>query len=276
MKQYLTLKDKNIISVGGKVFEKAAKMFSEFIKDNFDISDEKIKHKVIHTYNVVKMAEYISKDLDLSEEDRTLSRIVALLHDIGRFSQSKEFGSFREDQKNIDHASFGVKILFEDNMIRAFVKENTYDLIIKTAIANHSKYELNTQGMTEKEILHSKLIRDADKMDSFRAKTVDDIYTMANIAEEEIENSLITDKIYNDFMSKKTILSKDRRTGIDIWISYIAFIFDINYKSGLKYIKEKNYINQLVDRFHYKNTDTKIKMEEIRNFALSYIDEQIK
>jgi len=61
------------------VFEKAAKMFSEFIKDNFDISDEKIKHKVIHTYNVVKMAEYISKDLDLSEEDRTLSRIVALL-----------------------------------------------------------------------------------------------------------------------------------------------------------------------------------------------------
>ena len=259
MKQYLTLKDKNIISVGGKVFEKAAKMFSEFIKDNFDISDEKIKHKVIHTYNVVKMAEYISKDLDLSEEDRTLSRIVALLHDIGRFSQSKEFGSFREDQKNIDHASFGVKILFEDNMIRAFVKENTYDLIIKTAIANHSKYELNTQGMTEKEILHSKLI-----------------YTMANIAEEEIENSLITDKIYNDFMSKKTILSKDRRTGIDIWISYIAFIFDINYKSGLKYIKEKNYINQLVDRFHYKNTDTKIKMEEIRNFALSYINEHLK
>lgn len=258
------------------MFEHAAKRFSQFIKDNFDTNDEKIKHKVIHTYNVVKMAEYISKDLNLSEEDRTLARVIALLHDIGRFGQAKEFGTFREDQKNIDHASFGVKILFEDNLIREFVEEDTYDSIIKTAIANHSKYELDESKMTEKELFHSKLIRDADKMDSFRAKTEDDIYTMANITEEEIENSLITDKIYNDFMSQKTILSKDRRTGVDMWISYIAFIFDINYRSGFKYIKEQNYINRLVDRFHYKNPDTKNKMEEIRNFALSYIDEQIK
>ena len=258
------------------MFEKATKKFSQFIKENFDINDEKIKHKVIHTYNVVKMAEYISKDLNLSEEDKTLARVIALLHDIGRFDQAKKIGTFREDQKNIDHASLGVKILFEDNMIREFVEEDTYDSIIKTAIANHSKYELDEKGMSEKEILHSKLIRDADKMDSFRAKTEDDIYTMANITEDEIEKSLITDKLYHDFMSKKTILSKDRKTGIDMWISYIAFIFDINYKSGLKWIKEKEYINQLVDRFHYKNRDTKKKMEEIRNFALSYIDEQIR
>ncbi len=99
---------------------------------------------------------------------------------------------------------------------------------------------------------------------------------MANITVEEVENSLITDKIYNDFMSKKTILRKDRQTGIDIWISYIAFLFDINYNSGLKYIKEQNYINRLVDRFEYKNLDTKKKMEEIRNFALHYIEDRIK
>lgn len=258
------------------MFENAEKRFNQFIKDNFEMDDEKIKHKVIHTYHVVKMAEYISKDLNLGEEDKTIAKTIALLHDIGRFDQAKEFGSFREDQKNIDHASLGVKILFEDNMIREFIEENTYDSIIKTAIANHSKYELEESGMTEKELFHSKLIRDADKMDSFRAKTGDNIYTMANITKEEIENSLITDKIYHDFMSKKTIFSKDRKTGIDIWISYIAFIFDINYKSGLKYIREHDYINQLVNRFHYKNPDTKNKMEEIRNFALSYINEQTK
>ncbi len=258
------------------MFEHATKRFNQFIKDNFDINDEKIKHKVIHTYNVVKMAEYISNDLNLSEEDRNLARLIALLHDIGRFDQAKEYGTFREDVKNIDHASLGVKILFEGNMIREFIEEDTYDTIIKKAIANHSKYKLETEGMTEKEIFHSKLIRDADKMDSFRAKTTDAIYTMANITVEEVENSLITDKIYNDFMSKKTILSKDRQTGIDIWISYIAFLFDINYNSGLKYIKEQNYINRLVDRFEYKNLDTKKKMEEIRNFALHYIEDRIK
>ena len=47
---------------------------------------------------------------------------------------------------------------------------------------------------------------------------------MANITEYEIENSLISDNIFDDFMNEKTILSKDRKTPIDIWISYIAFI----------------------------------------------------
>lgn len=40
---------------------------------------------------------------------------------------------------------------------------------------------------------------DANKLDSFRAKTVDDVYTMANITPEEIENSKVTEKTYNTF-----------------------------------------------------------------------------
>lgn len=99
---------------------------------------------------------------------------------------------------------------------------------------------------------------------------------MANITKEEIESSLISDHIYHDFMSKKTILSKDRKTGVDIWISYIAFIFDLNFKPSLKYIKEKGYINKLVDRCSYQLKDTKTKMEEIRAFALQYLEDQIK
>lgn len=217
------------------MFEQAKKRFDLFINNNFDLNNEKIKHKVIHTYHVIKMAEYISDNLGLSEVDKNLAKLIALLHGIGRFDQAKEFGSFREDMKNIDHASLGIKILFENDMIREFIEDNQYDSIIKTAIANHSKYSLDEKNLSEKEVLHSRLIRDADKLDSFRVKSIDDIYMMANITEEELENSLISDNIYKDFMSEKTILSKDRKTGIDIWISYIAFIFDFNFSCSLKY-----------------------------------------
>lgn len=258
------------------MFEHAKEIFDAFINNNFDLNNEKIKHKVIHTYHVIKMAEYISDNLGLSEEDKNLAKLIALLHDIGRFDQAKEFGSFREDMKNIDHASLGIKILFENNTIREFIEDNQYDSIIKTAIANHSKYCLDGKNLSEKELLHSRLIRDADKLDSFRVKAIDDIYTMANITEKELENSLISDNIYKDFMSEKTILSKDRKTGIDIWISYIAFIFDFNFSCSLKYIKEHDYINKLIDRFHYQVIDTKNKMEEIRNFSLHYINMKIK
>lgn len=255
-------------------YEEAKLRFQKFIDDNFDMNDKKVSHKVIHTYAVVDMSEYIAKDLNLDKENVELAKIIALLHDIGRFEQAKEFDNFK-DYETLDHASLGVKILFDSNLIREFISDDKYDEIIKLAISNHNKYQLNMENMNDQEILHSKLIRDADKTDSFRVKSVDDVYTMANVTKEEIEGSSISDNIYNAFMSKRTIVSKERKTAVDIWISYIAFIFDYNFTSGLKYIKEKDYINKLVNRFDYKNVDTKVKMDSIRNFAINCIDERI-
>ncbi len=93
---------------------------------------------------------------------------------------------------------------------------------------------------------------------------------------EKMEYDYISDKVYNEFMNRKTIISKERETVLDLWVSYIAFIFDYNFNSGLKYIKDKNYINILVDRIDYKNEDTKKKMEEIRKCAIGYINERCK
>lgn len=256
------------------MYELAKKYFDSFVKDNFNLNDEKIFHKMNHTYQVVINAEYICNDMHLNTEDKDLAMIIALLHDIGRFDQAKQMKSFREDLTNYDHAMLGVKLLFESGEIRKFIKTDKYDTVIKKAIVNHSKYILDESNLTEKEKLHCKIIRDADKLDSFRAKTVDDIFTMANIYEKDIEDSQITEKVYNDFMNEKTIISKDRKTGIDIWISYIAFVFGLEFNSSLKLVKQKDYINKLFDRFNYKKE--KEKMELLRNKALNYINDRLK
>ena len=202
------------------MYTSANKYFNHFMNTNFDMKNEKILHKVKHTYQVVNNAKYICEKLNLDELNTDIAMVIALLHDIGRFTQATEMKSFREDITNFDHATLGVKLLFDKNEIRNFVSSREYDEIIKKAIANHSKYILDESGLSDNEILHCKIIRDADKIDSFRAKTVDDIYTMANIHTEDIENSIITEKIYSDFMNEKTILSTDRKTGIDIWIKF--------------------------------------------------------
>ena len=257
------------------MFEKAKNRFDKFISDNYDLSDDRILGKTDHNYNVVKMAEYIADDLKLCDEDKELAKLIALLHDIGRFDQAKEFGSFREDIGNVDHAALGVQILFENGFIREFIDDSRFDTIIKKAIANHSRYMLDEGEMTDRELLHCKFLRDADKTDSFRVKAVSDIYSMANVTREELENSLISDNIFDDFMSAKTILSKDRKTAADIWVSYIAFLFDFNFVSGLKYIKKNDYINILADRFDFKNQLTKEKMESIRSFALDHLEQRL-
>ena len=253
-------------------YQKAELAFKEYLQ-NYDLFDGKIKLKTIHTYGVVQSSEYIAKDLNLSEEDIELAKLIALLHDIARFEQAKEFGDFR-DYETLDHAELGVKILFEDNLIRKFIENNAYDSIILKAIKNHNKLAIE-DGLTERELLHAKIIRDADKTDNFRGKATDRFEDMFNSTIEKVENSTISDKIYNDFLSNKTIVSSERITDMDHWVSYIAFIFDYNFNSGLKYIKEKDYINILVDRINYKVEDTKNKMEIIRKHAINYIDNRL-
>ena len=117
----------------------AEKQFKEYLK-NFDTENEKNKLKIVHTYGVVKASEYIARDLNLSEEDIYLAKLIALLHDIGRFKQIKLYDNFIDNMENNDHADYGVKILFEENLIRKFIEDDKYDDIIYKAIFNHNKY----------------------------------------------------------------------------------------------------------------------------------------
>lgn len=253
------------------MFEYSKNNFIKFISNSYDLKDDKVRHKLNHILHVVDNSKYLCDKLNLDNETKEIAMIIALLHDIGRFYQAKELQNFREDINSYDHAILGVKLLFENNLIRSFVEFDKYDEIIKIAISNHSKYIVDFDSMEEIQVLHSKIIRDADKLDSFRAKYEDDIYTMANITQGKIENSLISDNIFNDFMNEKTILSKNRKTPIDIWISYIAFIYGLYFDESLNYIRELDYVNKLVDRFDYKLKDTKDKMELIRNKGNNFI-----
>ncbi len=208
---------------------KYAKMkFLKFISNNYDLNDEKIKHKSKHTFHVVTNAKYLCDEMNIDSNNKEIALLIALLHDMGRFDQAKVLKNFREDINNYGHATLGVKLLFENNLIREFVKEDQYDDIIKIAIFNHSKYIVDFSDMDEIQELHSKIIRDADKIDSFRAKYEDDIYTMSNITSKEIEESLISNNILNDFMNEKTILSKDQKHlliyGFLILLLYMDYI----------------------------------------------------
>lgn len=250
----------------------AQKAFKEYL-NNYDINDGMIKLKIKHTYGVVSLSEYIANDLKLDRENVELAKLISLLHDIARFEQAKEFGDYR-DYKNIDHAELAVKILFNDEKIRNFIGSDCYDNIILKAIRNHNKLKIEDE-LSDIELLHAKIIRDADKTDNFRVKANDRFEDIFNSSLQILENDTISDNIYNDFMNEKIIISNERKTDMDCWVSYIAFIFDYNFISGLKYIKENDYINKLVDRIDYKNKDTKMKMEEIRRKATNYINNKL-
>ena len=117
--------------------------------------------------------------------------IIALLHDIARFPQAKEFGDYR-DYKSIDHAELAVKMLFEDDLIKEFVKSRKYDEIIKYAIKNHNKLTIE-DDLKDNMLLHAKLIRDNDKLDNFRVKLEESFKVLLGSDDlEKIANEGIT------------------------------------------------------------------------------------
>lgn len=240
-------------------FTKAKQVFADYLK-SFDKDDDKIRLKIVHTYGVISCSEEIAARMHLSEEDVELAKIIALLHDIGRFEQLRLYNSF--DPGTMDHAAYGVEILFEDGMIKEFIEERTYDEIIKNAIAKHSDFQL--EGIEdERTLLHARLIRDADKLDNCRVKMEDSIETILDVSKEEVGRQEISEKVYEDCMAGKSVFSPDRKTKMDYWVAFVAYFNDINFRETLQIAKEKDYISGTIRRIPYTNEDTRQKMQEI-------------
>lgn len=98
----------------------------------------RVEKRLVHTYGVMECSKKNAEDMKMSAEDCELAQLIGLLHDIGRFEQLKCYNSF--EPGTMDHAAFGVRILFEERLIRRFVEEDKWDEIIKTAIGHHSDY----------------------------------------------------------------------------------------------------------------------------------------
>lgn len=222
----------------------AKQMFDKYV-NTFDMSNKMIKDKYYHTYRVCELSLEIARSLDLNEEDSSLVYLIALLHDIGRFSQVKIYNTF-DDLKSVDHAYLGYKILFEDGLIREFVIDEKYDNFIKKAILNHNKYEIES-GLTEKELLFSKVIRDADKLD-----IIYNIIHFNNIVFSS-DNSVISSDMVDCFKNKKPIKVKLNTTKNESILIRLAFLFDYNFLYSYKYYKEHDLINKMYSKINNKD-----------------------
>ena len=256
-----------IIDIG-----QAQNAFKEYAK-KYNPEDEKIKIKIAHIQRVAQNSKRIAQNLKLSQEDIELAELIGLLHDIGRFEQVRLYHTF-VDKDSINHGEYGVKILFEDGLIRKFINDDRFDQIIKLAIINHNRADIE-EGLTEREILHAKIIRDADKTDNFVIKQYQDFRSLFKSTDKEVEKEKITDTVWNEFLQERIVISSHRVTNMDKWISHIAWVYDYNFPVGLKYLKENDCVNKIIDRLDYKDEETKERMEYARKKVSEYIDKKL-
>ncbi len=246
----------------------AKKAFKEYVK-KYTPEDEKIKIKIAHIERVAENSKRIAENLNLSQEDIELAELIGLLHDIGRFEQVRLYHTF-VDKDSINHGEYGAKVLFEDGLIRKFIKDDKFDRIIKLAIINHNRADIE-EGLTEREKLHAKIIRDADKADIFTILISGDkkaIWEKADLSDDKI-----SDEIYREFVEDKRINYKERKTSADILVSHFNYVYDLNFPETRKIIRDNKYIDKLYQRFKFNDSETMKRFNEIYRLSKEYIEQ---
>lgn len=123
-----------------------------------------MKLKLEHTQRVVEDARRVMVGEGWGADDIQLGEATALLHDTARYSQLREYKTFR-DSDSFDHAAQAVKIIREQRWlddVAAEVRE-----AILTAVAVHNKRDV-PEAVKGKAQQLSWLVRDADKLDILR------------------------------------------------------------------------------------------------------------
>lgn len=120
--------------------------------------------KLEHTRCVVADAKRIMAGEVWNEDLRAMGEACALLHDTGRYSQLKEFGTF-QDVKSIDHARRAVEVIEAEGWLDALPAADRQTVL--TAVGVHNRREL-PPGLEATVAAYAHLVRDADKLDIFR------------------------------------------------------------------------------------------------------------
>ena len=250
---------------------KALKAFDEYVK-KYNPKDEKIMLKINHIKRVSKISRNMATSLNLLEEDKNLAELIGILHDIGRFEQIRLYNTFL-DRDSVNHGELGVKILFEDGLIRNFIKDTKYDDIIKKSILNHNRGIIE-EGLTQKELLHAKIIRDSDKTDIYNVlinESVEACYNVSNMSKE-----IITKEIYREFKEEHIINYKNIQTAADVLVAHFAYVFDYNFSYGLKLLEDKKYLDSLYNKFKFEDVKTQERFDEVYKIAKNYVIDRVK
>ncbi len=245
--------------------KEAIEAFEKYVHE-FDLQNEKIALKYRHTYRVVENAKILAKQFHLSLQDEELLLKCALLHDIGRFYQVKQFDSFQDGQ--MDHASYGIAYLFQQGHISLYEKNKANQEVIRQAVYYHNKHEDEIPKLDERTRFFVELVRDVDKIDIY--KVYADEILLAFCKEDLSLNALETFQKQHSIHYQK----EKKKNQTDSFLVACGFIFDINYKESYQLLKEKGYLENFFKKVQVAE-DSYSMFETIKKAVFQKLEEEV-
>jgi hypothetical protein len=208
--------------------------------------DHAIRLKEAHTIRVRDEIILLAKALHLSAADRILAEAMALFHDIGRFQQVLEYGTF-VDRLSVNHALLGIRQLMIHRVFKRCSREER-SLIVK-AIAVHNRAILPKET-DERTLLFMRLLRDADKLDIWNVALAEYEGTKGRM-DRFVGLGLpdcgqCSEKVLASLMRYEIVKILDVKTICDLKLLQAGWVFDLNYIPSLQQVKSRRYVERIL------------------------------
>ena len=222
-----------------RTFVKLYESDDSFVQENLILKEE-------HTLRVSILSEKIAKSLKCPPREIDFAMAVAVFHDIGRFPQFSRYRTFR-DSSTVNHAEMGIRIIQETDLGDGINDEDK--AVIITSIRNHNRKEIQAD-LSPREVLHARIIRDADKLDiiPLMCKYYE---TRKHSIKPGIELSYpdtpgFSESIVSAIINSEQISNSDRRNLNDIKLTQLAWLLDLNFDFSRKYALEHQFVEKLL------------------------------
>ncbi len=203
--------------------------------------------KYEHSLRVRDNAVIIARRGGWSEDDVAWSATAALLHDVGRFTQFAEFGTFA-DGRSFNHARRGGVVLEKEARLCHLPASERTALL--DAVSFHNCHVM-PESLPERSFAWLKLVRDADKLDIFYvlddAVRQNKLSLYPEIVLHVDVNGPPSEDVIGSVRHRRPVEYSMIRSLADFFLTQLAWIHDINYAAALDLIAEREIITRISD-----------------------------
>nr|WP_321501921.1 HD domain-containing protein [uncultured Dethiosulfovibrio sp.] len=232
--------------MGPRQLKSIRRWFEDYTSDYYRQCGKlhQLELKERHSRRVAENAGLLADDLDWDDSDRCLAVAAGLLHDIGRFPQYRDYGTFY-DFKSVDHGDRGEQALRED-FPKNLLSPKEFELIAMT-IREHNKKDL--PQLPPEDLAMLRIVKDSDKIDIYKVVREhiqrgeqDAIYPGLG---PEGDLSL---PIIEGLLKDKKARYDQLRTLSDVLLFQLCWVHDMAHRQSTKLLWNRGDLEWLIDR----------------------------
>ena len=201
--------------------------------------------KIEHTHQVRGYMGRLAASLGLESEDRALAAAIAICHDVGRFPQYQQYGSFN-DVISTNHAALAVQTLKAEGVVDDLADEDRSVLL--SAVALHNAFILPAV-LDPRLRRFTLLIRDADKLDIWRVLieycTAGPGERASAVAWELPETGACSPSAVAEVVAGRMPDRELLKNVDDIKLLQLSWVYDLNFPESFKIMRERGYLETL-------------------------------